>query len=200
MREPDSLTLWQARTAWLLSGLLSPFVLVPLFAALVILEVTAGRDEFLRLYLFCVLCTAGIPALYIGYHVWSGRITDMHVQLLEQRRGPFLAGLTGLAFQAAGLWLMQAPYPLALYATAVFLNGAVFAAISERWKISVHTGGLSACLAGAIVILQWSPWWLLLQVPLVWARAQRQRHRPSQGVGGAVLGFLPVWGILWLGL
>ncbi len=192
--------MWPARLAWLLSGLLSPFVLVPLFAALLIGELAADRWEFLKLYLLCVGCTAGVPAVYIGVNVYSGRITDMHVKLLEQRRGPFLAGLVGLALQAAALWLVQAPFPLSLYATVVLFNGALFARISQSWKISVHTGGLSGCLAGAIAILGWSPWWLLLQVPLVWARAYRKRHHPSQGVGGAVLGFVPTWAALvyWL--
>lgn len=196
MRETVSFQIWQARLAWLLSGLLSPFVLVPFFAAFVILELTQTRWEFLKLYLLCVGCSAGVPAAYIGINVYSGRITDMHVQLLEQRRGPFLAGLGGLALQAAGLWLVGAPFALSLYATAVFFNAILFARISQTWKISVHTGGLSACLAGAIVILGWSPWWLALQGPLVWARAHRKRHHPWQGLGGAVLGFFPIWIVL----
>lgn len=193
MREIASFQLLQARLAWLLSGLLSPFVLVPFFAAFLILELAADGWEFLRLYLLCVGCTAGVPAAYIGVNVYSGRITDMHVKLLEQRRGPFLAGLGGLALQAAGLWAVGAPFALSLYATVVFLNGALFARISQSWKISVHTGGLSGCLAGAITILGWSPLWLLLQVPLIWARAHRKRHHPAQGIGGALLGFLPTW-------
>jgi hypothetical protein len=86
-----------------------------------------------------------------------------------------------------------------VYATAIFFSATVFAYISQTWKISVHTGGLSACLAGAITILHWSPWWLLLQGPLVWARAHRKRHHPWQGLGGAVLGFVPIWlALLWL--
>jgi hypothetical protein len=144
-----------------------------------------------------VTCTAGVPAAYIGINVYSGRITDMHVQLLEQRRGPFTAGLAGLALQAAALWLVGAPFALSVYATAVFFSAIVFAKISLTWKISVHTGGLSACLAGAMVILGWSPWWLGLQVPLVWARAHRKRHHFWQGLGGAVLGFVPIYVTLW---
>lgn len=200
MREMVSFHLWRARLAWLLSGLLSPFVLVPFFAAFLILELTETRWEFLRLYALCVGCSAGVPAAYIGWNVYSGRITDMHVKLLEQRKGPFMAGLVGLAAQAVGLWAVGAPYPLKVYATAVFFGGAAFAKISLSWKISVHTGGLGACLAGAIVILGWSPWWLLLQGPLIWARAHRKRHHLGQGIGGAVLGFVPIWLILRLSL
>lgn len=196
MREIDSFGLWRARLAWLLSGLLSPFVLVPFFAALVIFELTETRWEFLHLYALCVGCTAGFPAVYIGWNVYVGRITDMHVRLLEQRKGPFAAGLVGLGVQAVALWAVQAPYPLQVYALSVFLGGAVFAKISLSWKISVHTGGLGACLAGALVILGWSPWWLLLQIPLIWARAQRKRHHLAQGVSGAVLGFFPIWLVL----
>lgn len=188
-----SLTLWGARLAWLLSGLLSPFVLVPFFSAFFVLQVTADRWEFLRIYLMCVAFSAGFPAAYIGYNVYSGKITDMHVRLLEQRRGPFRAGLVGLLFQAAGLWFVGAPRVLTVYAVAILISGVAFAQISEYWKISVHTGTLGALLAGAMVILGWSAWWLLLQGPLVWARAHRKRHHPWQGLGGALLGFLPTW-------
>lgn len=180
----------------MLSGLLSPFVLVPLFSAFFILEVTFDRWEFLRIYLLCVACSIGVPALYVGWNVYAGRITDIHVRLLEQRRGPFRAGLLGLACQSVGLWWLEAPAVLITYSLIIFLNGVAFAQISERWKISVHTGTLGAMLAGANVILGWSLWWLLLQIPLVWARAHRKRHHPWQGIGGAILGFVPTW--LWL--
>ncbi len=193
MREVVSFELWWARLAWLLSGLLSPFVLVPLFAGFLIAEISSGRWEFLTLYLVCVGCTVGGPALYVGYNVYSGRITDMHVQLLEQRQAPFLVGLASLAFQTVLLWAIRAPDVLVVYSLAVFLNGAVFTTISLRWKISVHTGGLSACLAGAIALLGWSPAWVLLQGPLIWARAHRKRHHFGQGLGGAILGFIPIW-------
>jgi len=188
-----SLVLWKARVAWLLSGLLSPFVLVPFFSAFLISELTYDRWEFLQIYLLCVACSAGVPAVYIGYNVYSGRITDIHVRLLAQRRGPFRAGLVGLACQAVGLWWMKAPQVLVVYATAIFFSGILFAQISENWKISVHTGTLGGLLAGAIVILGWSPLWLFLEVPLVWARAHRKRHHLGQGVSGALLGFLPNW-------
>lgn len=193
MFDKITIALWGARLAWLLSGLLSPFVLVPFFSAFFVFEVTADRWEFLRIYLMCVACSAGVPAAYIGYNVYWGKITDMHVRILEQRRGPFRAGLVGLCCQAVGLWLYDAPRILTVYALAILLSGIAFAQISEYWKISVHTGTLGALLAGALVILGWSVWWLALQVPLVWARAHRKRHHPWQGVGGALLGFVPTW-------
>lgn len=193
MSDRFSWVMLQARLAWLLSGLLSPFVLVPFFSAFFISAVSADRWEFLRIYLLCVSCSAGVPAAYIGYNVYSGRITDLHVQLLEQRRGPFRVGLVGLGVQALALWLTGCPRILSVYALAIFVSGILFAQISERWKISVHTGTLSGLLAGAMEILHWSPWWLLLQVPLVWARAHRKKHHLSQGVGGALLGFVPIW-------
>jgi len=183
----------KARAAWLLSGLLSRFVLVPFFSVFFVLAVSENRWEFLKVYLFCVGCSAGVPAVYIGYNVYSGKITDMHVKLLNQRRGPFRAGMFGLACQAIGLWGIGAPRVLVVYAVSIFISSLLFATISERWKISVHTGVLGTLLAGALVILHWSPWWLLLQGPLIWARAHRKRHHARQGLGGALLGFLPSW-------
>lgn len=188
-----TIALWKARAAWMLSGLLSPFVLVPLFSALFVLELTADRWEFLHIYLLCVACSVGVPAAYIGVNVYAGRITDIHVRLLEQRRGPFRAGLVGLLVQATALWYVQAHPTLVAYGFCVFFSGLAFAYISENWKISVHTGTLGSLLAGAMVILDWSALWLLLELPLIWARAHRRRHHPRQGIGGALLGFVPTW-------
>ena len=188
-----SFSIWKARLAWLLSVLLSPFVLVPFFSAFLIYEVTTGGWGFLKFYLLCFACSIGVPAAYIGYNVYAGKITDMHVKVLEQRRGPFRAGVAGLAIQVFGLYLAGAPRILVVYAFAIFVSGFAFAQISERWKISVHTGTLGALLAGALVVLGWSPYWLLLQIPLVWARAHRKRHHPWQGFWGGILGFFPTW-------
>ena len=56
----------KARLAWLLSGLLSPFLLVPIFTVFLLLELSGDSYEFLKLYLLCIGCSCGLPAVYIG--------------------------------------------------------------------------------------------------------------------------------------
>lgn len=187
------------RLAWLLSTLLSPLVVAPVFIVFFVASVSHSPAEFFKWFSLCVLFSTGVPAGYIGWNVRSGRITDIHVSLLEQRDGPFKAGCVGLGSLAVVLWLLGAPGPLIHLTSVIFMDSVVFAWISRRWKISVHTGSLGACLAGAIELLDWSPMWLLLLAPLIWARASRKRHRISQGSLGAILGYtLTAYPLRWL--
>lgn len=195
-----SSTFWD-KLALLLSVVLSPFLVAPFFTAFFVAAVVDTPYDFLKWYSICVLFSTGVPTAYIVLNVRWGRITDVHVSLLEQRDGPFLAGCVGLASLTAVLWFMSAPMMLVHLTGVVFVNAAVFARISRRWKISVHTGALSCCLGGAIELLHWSPAWLLLLAPLIWARATRKRHLVSQGSAGAILGYtLTAYPLRWLAM
>ena len=189
------------KLALLLSGALSPFVVVPIFTAFLVGSVTETWSAFFGWYFLCVALSTGVPFLYIGWHVRQGLITDIHVSMLEQRDGPFMAGVFGLGSLTLALLLLGAPSALTHLVGVVFMNSIIFAKISRHWKISVHTGSLGVCLAGGIQLMGWSSWWNLLQLPLIWARAARKRHHPVQGVTGAVLGYtLTAYPLRWLTL
>ncbi len=179
------------RIALFLSVVLSPFVVAPTFCVLLVWSSVDTWYEFFRWLSVCVFFSTAVPCGYIIYQVHCGRITDLHVKLLEQRTGPFVAGTIGLGVLALVLKLFGAPAVLFHMALVTFINGVVFALISRRWKISVHTGVLGCCLGGGRELLGWSGvWFWLLQPPLVWARARRGRHHPVQGGVGAVLGYV----------
>lgn len=187
------------RLALLLSGVLSPFLVGPLFIAFFVASVSESPEEFLKWYSICFVFSAGVPAGYICQGVYRGHITDLHVSRRDQRDGPFMAGVVGLGCLATTLMLLEAPTELTALSALIFFNTILFGLISRHWKISVHTGVLGFCLAAAIELLHWSPYWLLLQVPLVWARAVRGRHLITQGSAGAVLGYtLTVFPLRWL--
>lgn len=92
---------------------------------------------------------------------------------------------------ALALWSVYATFPHALafatVAVAVWLCAT--AAISQGWKISMHTGattGLVAVLAVVLgqrwmIALGWTPF------AVAWARLRLKRHTPAQvAVGGLV--------------
>lgn len=188
----DYLALW-------LSVLLSPFLCVPYFCVVFARATARSHTEFYHLALLCTVLSIGVPAAYIAWAVYTGRITDLHVRVREQRKGPFRAGMVGLGSLVLSLWLYGAPPRLTQLSGVLFAQVFPFEVISRSWKISLHTGVLAACLAGCIEIAGWSPWSLWVLVPLSWARRHRGRHEWSQAFGGAALGYgLTTYPLRWL--
>jgi hypothetical protein len=181
---------WRHWLALLLSVVFSPFVCAPAFCWLYASALARSPEEFRRLALACVFFSIFVPAAYIGWNVWRGRISDLHVSNLTQRHKPFQAGLAGLGMLTVYLYATHSPAPLTRLSFAIFCQGWLFDFISRTWKISLHTGVLAACLVGCIHINSWNPLCLLLLLPLAWARAFRKRHLLSQALAGAGLGIL----------
>ncbi|MBI3924274.1 MAG: hypothetical protein HY319_01920 [Armatimonadetes bacterium] len=185
------------RLALLLSVLLSPFLITPLFCCALVAAVAESWADFWKWGSICIFFSTAVPCGYIAYNVRRGRITDLHVRLLEQRTGPFLAGIAGLGLLSLVLLALGGPPLLTRMAVVTFFNSMLFAAITRYWKISIHTAVLGCCLGGGRELLGWSTWWfLLLQPPLIWARAQRKRHHVIQGSAGALLAYgMTAWGL-----
>jgi membrane-associated phospholipid phosphatase len=129
-----------------------------------------------------------VPFAYLVWLVRQGGVTDLDVQLREQRMRPlvFALGCTCLG------WLVMAiggaPSQMAILAGALSLQTTLIFAITLRWKISVHSAA-----AAATATLAWSligtPLPLLIGVPIVaWSRVRLQRHSVAQTVAGASLG------------
>lgn len=176
------------RLAFMLSALGSPFVVLPLFWLILVSDSTEGPAGFWFWSCLSIGLTVGVPAVYVLLRVRSGHLTDVHVRLREQRRGPFRVALLAALVLLAVMWLGRAPDPLMAVTLSMLANGVLFAAISRHWKISLHTGMLAACLTSGVVLLGWPPSVHMLVPPLVWARAERGRHLPSQGMAGWLLG------------
>lgn len=173
-----------------ISAISSPFFVMPFFCLQFVWEMTAGHADSLRWAVVCLLLSWAVPAGYIVALWWMGRITDVHIAMREQRRGPFVA--TVVSFTALMLALLAggAPRPLVGLAAMMLGNTVVFGLLSDRWKVSLHAGVLGAGLTGALLILRWPPSSFLLLLPVIWARRLRGRHTLAQGLVGAGLGSL----------
>ncbi len=125
---------------------------------------------------------------FIYYGVKSGRLTDMHVMLREQRIEPFIVTMFGALLLIIAYHFLAVPKPLYALSIVLFINGLVFFLITLVWKISIH----SAAYAGAVLILAHlvnpNLAYLLLVLPLImWARVYRHRHSVLQVLGAAVV-------------
>jgi len=135
-----------------------------------------------------VLMSMMAPLAYLVWLLRRGQITDLDVQLREQRLRPMLfTSACGI-----GAWLLlligAAPRPLIVLGGALLVETLIIFVITLRWKISVHC----AAAAGAATLV-WSligtPLPLIVGVPLIaWSRLRLQRHTLAQVVAGSVVG------------
>lgn len=110
--------------------------------------------------LVCIL-----PALYIGYMVWRGHITDIHVRVREQRVRPFVVSVICTAVAWTLLRWMEAPSLLPLFTLFSMIQIVVVLLITLTWQISMH----SLSITGAVVVAGalYGPGTALLLSPLI---------------------------------
>ena len=119
----------------------------------------------------------------------NGDVTDLDIQLRQQRSRPFLAMMTGQAVAWLLLTAGSAPSPLPMIAGAYLVQTSLILLITLRWKISVHTS-----TAAGVTVAVWGtlgtvavPFALTLPL-IVWSRVKLRRHTLGQTLAGTALG------------
>jgi len=171
------------------SVLLSPYLVAAATAGIVVVHLTpdasAAVEQAAVAMTFCSLIPLGFTMLLVR----SGRATDIHAAIREQRRPIFAVAIAAAIISTVTLENMGAHRVVVAMGWAYVASGLLFAAVNESWKISMHTGVLS----GSVVVLGWvfgvKALWLALLILLVgWSRLARQRHTLAQAVAGAFAG------------
>ena len=133
-----------------------------------------------------------IPLVFIAIQVKRGAITDVHLEIREQRIAPFLVTMIGSGLAFGVLRLIATTSVMPAFALFSFVQLAVMLSITMIWQISVHT----FCIAGATITCGTLFGWTvgLLIAPLIIivgvARIKLNRHTPAQVIGGVVIGSL----------
>lgn len=141
--------------------------------------------------LLAVLFSAVVPYGIIWLGVRRGRLTDHHIGVREQRRGPLVGGLLSVAAGIAALVLLGAPRPLVAMVVVMFAVLLVVTAVNQVWKLSAH----AAVAAGAVgvLVLVFGPA-LLAAFGLValigWSRVRLGDHTTAQVLAGTTAGVL----------
>jgi hypothetical protein len=180
---------WRVRTARLVTELLAPAVLVGSLLVLLSWRFHGYRPRGLALGGVAALFESVIPFAYILRGVSRGQLSDRHVRVREQRRGPLLFGLGSVLVGFAVLLALGAARPLLAAVVAGGVGLVVAATVSHWWKMSIH----AAVAAGACVILTqvYGPA-ALAALPLVglvgWSRVVLRDHTVTQVLVGAAVG------------
>ncbi len=187
------------RLAQVLSEIFNPlFVALP--TLLGIARVSApDLPHALLWWVVAVLGVSIAPTLFVLRGVRSGRYTDHHVSVREQRLVPLLFGAACVVITFILLLALHASRPLIATMTAVIVVLLLATLITRFWKISLHLVGITGAVTAYTLLF--GPLFLFLS-PLVllvgWARWRVGAHTPWQAAAGVALAVSLTTGIFWL--
>jgi hypothetical protein len=175
--------------AHLLTELLAPVVLAYVTCLAVAVGTTPSASRGVLIGLVVATSCAGLPYAVIALASRRRLLSGRHVPELRERPGILvLCAVAAAAGLALAVVLRASPAVFALVAATVVGLG-VAAAISTRWKLSIHLAAGCGALCATTVTL--TPWLLVASpavVALGWARVHLGDHDAAQVLGGAVVG------------
>ncbi|MGQ9903016.1 MAG: hypothetical protein ACUVRU_01510 [Anaerolineae bacterium] len=185
------------KAAWLISNALSP-PLVGLLGALILTlrEPALALNRWLLFGVYALMAVA-LPTGLVFAMVAAGRISDVNMNVREERARPYLFAVGCMAVASIIMLQIRAPLALLALSLATCVLYTLLWAISLRSKVSAHSAGMGLFSAMGVTTIG-GP--LLLALPLtlalMWARVRMRRHTWAQTIVGALLGgvsFLAVW-------
>ncbi|OGD57171.1 hypothetical protein A2V71_01985 [Candidatus Berkelbacteria bacterium RBG_13_40_8] len=177
--------------AFAISALFSPYVTAAVFIIIVTYAYAQNLSQFLPWMITFLAFAVIIPGIYTLWLMETGKIADIHMSGLKERKIPFLiAGILAI-IGALILIILDAAKPVIVMGVTYAINALAVALVTQVWKISVHTALFSAISTIAVIIFGPFYWWLyLILIPLSWSRIHRHRHTIAQVVAGALLAFV----------
>lgn len=179
------------KMALAISGILSPFLVIPIFIFIICSAQTANLNDFITFFMISLFFSTILPFIGVYIMVKKNKITDIHVAELSQRKIPFLMTLSSILTGTIILYFMNAPREIIILGWVMLLNGLIFFLITLFWKISMHSSILAGILISLMILVdpRYGAGFALIP-PLVWARIHRQRHNFYQGTIAIILSII----------
>ena len=171
-----------------------PIITIPLFLIICMVlsfeNGTFSLSKFLTLELISLVFTSLLPMAIIL--LWAKRInTDRDISNREDRFVPLVIGIVSYFIGVLVSLMLNADNFLTLLLLCYAVNTGVVLLITFKWKISVHTTGISGPIAALILLL--GPIGAVFGViyPIViWSRVLLKKHTLAQAICGGVQGFI----------
>jgi hypothetical protein len=174
------------------SFLTSVFAPAHLVIGLLLLVGAASHPSALRGLTWGILAALLIgvaPYAWVLLSIRRGRFTSRHIPERAQRLLPLAVAAAWAAASVAVMAILGAPRQLIALLLAMLAGLAVTAAITTRWKISLHTavaGGTATILIIVFGLALLST--AVLVVGIGWSRVHARDHTIAQVILGGLLG------------
>jgi len=121
-------------------------------------------------------------------------IKDFYATDRETRIKPFIWSIISYLLGLICLYNYKAPLVVTALMACYVVNGIILLVITLKWKISIHASGITSPVTALIYILGRSMLpFLLLILPVAWARLELNAHNKLQITAGAVISSILTW-------
>jgi len=170
-----------------------PIICIPLFLIIcVTLSFTAdGFDfgKFIVLEVVSLIFASILPMAIILS--WAKRLnTDSDISNRSDRYMPLIVGIVSYFIGFLVCYIFRLDNFLTCLLLCYSINTGVVLLFTTKWKISVHTTGLSGPVGALILLLgPFGAIFGLIYPVLIWSRVLLKKHTLSQAICGGVQGF-----------
>lgn len=176
--------LWWAE---FISRVFDPIAIIPLTMVTAVWWALMNGERW-RFLTLLILWDAMLPGLVLFWWIKKGNVlSGWDLRERKERLPLFLFVVVAHLGGVVGAWYLN-KHPLAEYLFCFWLLAAIFALVTTKWKISVHTGVMST-MSTFLVLTQGRQfvWLFALVLLVVWARVVGRYHRLSQAIVGGVV-------------
>lgn len=170
-----------------------PIITIPLFLIICfILSFENGEFDFTKfivLEVISLVFASALPMAIIIY--WAKRInTDKDISNRQDRFIPLIIGIVSYMIGVMVCLILNADNFLTLLLLCYAVNTGVVLVITTKWKISVHTTGISGPIGALILLLGpiGAAFGIIYPV-VIWSRVLLKKHTLAQAICGGVQGF-----------
>lgn len=170
-----------------------PLICIPLFLiiCLTLSFTDYGFDfqKFITLELISLLFTSVLPMAIILF--WAKKLgTDNDISNRSDRYMPLIVGIVSYFIGFLICYIFNLNNFLTCLLLCYSVNTGVVLIITAKWKISVHTTGLSGPNAALILLLGPIGGLIGILYPLIiWSRVLLEKHTLAQAISGGVQGY-----------
>jgi membrane-associated phospholipid phosphatase len=124
----------------------------------------------------------------------KGIISDFYAYERMERFIPFIVTIASYTMGTISLILINAPAPITALMACYIINGIILLLITFKWKISIHTSGITSPITALVYLLgtRLLPLFLLF-IPVAWARVELNAHNKLQVTMGALISTILTW-------
>jgi hypothetical protein len=181
-----------SRISWerIISDAFSPPVIWGVLAIPIAFREARSSEQALLWALTYIVMVCILPAVYIGWMVWRGHISDIHMPVRRERIRPFIVSLVGTGLAWGILRLMGAPPLLPIFALVSLALLLSMLLVTLVWQISMHSMSITCAVVATGALYGVVPALLLSPlIPVVGAaRIKLRRHTLAEVIAGGMLG------------
>lgn len=170
-----------------------PIITIPLFLLIcIILSFENGAfniSKFITMEVISLVFASILPMAIIIF--WAKKLnTDKDISNRSDRFTPLVVGIISYFIGFLISLLLDVDRFISILLLCYSINTGVVLIITLKWKISVHTTGLSGPVGALILLLgPIGAAFAVLYPVLIWSRVTLEKHTMAQAISGGVQGF-----------